>query len=116
MNPGGRTIEVPEIDHLPGHAAEVRGYAISNARRTVLLDGSTHPQRYGPGEWGVRLGSRYCPDNATPHPTAWDGQHGGTFMSVEDARELVEHLQRCIRWAEAQQLLTDAPQAQPICV
>ena len=92
----------PYVD-LPGRIGIVRGKAVSNARRTVRVEqpGIITP-RYTSGEWGVRLGSQYYPDYATSHPTRWDGQHSGTFLTPEEADELAEHLRRSAAWARAQ--------------
>ena len=93
------------IEHKPGHAGVVTYVCVSNARRVVRVEDDHGIKGYGPGEWGVRMGSRYYPDYATPHPTAWDGMHGGHYMTPNEADELAEHLRRCAAWARAQELV-----------
>lgn len=80
---------------------------VSNARRSVPNGREGFPPRYVPGEWGVRFGSRHYPDYATPDPIRWDGQHGGTYLSPDDADALAEHLKRAAAWARAQQLVQE---------
>jgi hypothetical protein len=87
-------------DAQPGRTAVVQGFAISNALRSV-----------GPGEWGIRLGTQYYPDYATPHPTRWDGEHGGHYLDPDEADELAKHLQRAAAWARAQQRLEETSRA-----
>lgn len=97
---------------VPGRTGDVRCMAVSNARRSVPVDRTREGQRifatrYAPGEWGVRLGTRHYPDYATPHPTRWDGQHGGRYLSPDEADELAEHLRRAAAWARAQELVKE---------
>lgn len=97
---------------VPGRTGDVHGMAVSNARRSVPVDRAreglpTFPQRYAPGAWGVRLGTRYYPDYATPHPTRWDGQHGGRYLTPDEADEMAAHLVRAAAWARAQQRLVE---------
>lgn len=89
---------------IPGHATNVRGVAVSNARRQVDVTpgGMVSPRHYRSAEWGIRFGSRHYPDYAAPHPVAWNGEHGGRFLTADDAEELAEALQAAARWARAQ--------------
>lgn len=77
----------------PGRVGKVRGFLVSNARQTTSR------------LWGVRFGSQFYPNYATQHPTAWDGSHGGTYLTPDEADEMAEYLKRCAAWARAQQAL-----------
>lgn len=92
-------------DSAPGRTGDVRGKAVSNARRIVTVDNTVYPPRRASAEWGVRFGSRYYPDYATPHPTAWDGMHRGTFLTPDEADAMAEHLHQAAAWARAQNLV-----------
>lgn len=85
---------MPVIEHSPGRCGVVATQIASNARHIRT------------GTWGVRFGSRYYPDYATPHPTTWDGMHKGAFLTADEADEMAEHLRRAAAWARAQNVLT----------
>ncbi|HWT25830.1 MAG TPA: hypothetical protein VN213_20160 [Solirubrobacteraceae bacterium] len=96
---------------LPGRRGGIRGFAVSNARRRVVLqDSGTVPKREVTGEWGVRFGTAMYPDYARAHPTAWDGSHGGSFLTADEADALAEYLRRAAQWARAQNVF-DHPDA-----
>lgn len=81
---------------LPGRTTIVRGLAASNAQRSS-----------GDRAWGVRFGSRNYPDYAKPDPRRWDGEHGGSYLSPDEADALAEGLQRAAAWARAQELVKE---------
>ena len=85
---------MPALGDTPG--------GIGNGPRRLIVSNARHVTQ---GIWGVRYGSRYYPDYAAPHPTAWDGNHGGRFLTPDEADELAEHLRRVAAWARAQNAL-----------
>lgn len=66
---------------------DVRNYVVSNAKGRST------------GKWGIRFGTRLYPDYATPHPTRWNGMHGGSYLTPDEAEKLAAALQRAAAWA-----------------